>query len=107
MYNKKIIFFVSAIVNMLCLSANASEPVAGEMIKRQDNIPYIEVEPKRNLTDVMPTTPATEEEPDIELNHLEAMAFLFGTYSPLRNRIGTAERAWFPLPIYSYSVDNV
>jgi len=65
MYNKKIIFFVSAIVNMLCLSANASEPVAGEMIKRQDNIPYIEVEPKRNLTDVMPTTPATEEEPDI------------------------------------------
>ncbi len=64
MYNNKL-FLSMMLVATFANIANAVEPIAGEMLKKQETTPYFDVEPKRNLTDVMPSTEKVEEEPDI------------------------------------------
>ncbi len=64
MRNSKM-FFSIMVFCALCGSVKATEPIAGEMLKREETKPFFDVEPKRNLTDVMPSTDKIEEEPDI------------------------------------------
>ncbi len=44
---------------------------------------------------------------DYELNHSQAMEFLFHNYSPLRNQAAQYLRSWFPLSIHIYPADLV
>lgn len=53
------------------------------------------------------TVEETDEKPDIILKHLEAMRLFGGLYSERRNELSAACQAWFPLPLYSYGLDNV
>ena len=62
MYNKAIIFGI--LLNVaFCLQA-VGEPIAGEKLKRQETTPYFDLEPKRNLTEVMPSVDQADD-PDI------------------------------------------
>ena len=53
------------------------------------------------------TVEETDEKPDIILKHLEAMRFIGSHYSERRNDAPAFCNAWFPLPFYSYGLDNV
>ncbi len=53
------------------------------------------------------TVKETEEKPDIELNHLDAIAFFASNYSPDRFNIPAFAQNWFPLEIYMCSQDGV
>ncbi len=53
------------------------------------------------------TVEETDEKPDIVLKHLEAIRFVGSHYSERRNEVPAECQAWFPLPIYSYGLDNV
>ena len=55
----------------------------------------------------IPTVEATTEAPALELEHKEAMMLLFGVFSPLRVKLGAAERSWFPLPLHTDNADEV
>ena len=44
---------------------------------------------------------------DIELEHLEAVTFFFGLYSPSWTKVPAAARGWFPLPLYVDNADHV
>lgn len=44
---------------------------------------------------------------DIEISHLDAMNFFFANVDPRRNGMPCFVRAWFPLPLWIYSADNV
>ena len=44
---------------------------------------------------------------DISLEHLEAMTFFFGLFSPHTEKLPAATRSWFPLPMYVDSADHV
>lgn len=48
----------------------------------------------------------TEEAPDIELSHLDAMRFFFTKTCYLRNKYPVC-KLWFPLPIWEFSADAV
>ncbi|MBQ8869931.1 MAG: LPS-assembly protein LptD [Alphaproteobacteria bacterium] len=61
---KKIILILILMFSF-CLQAKAIEPVAGEKIKKQETMPYIDMEPQYNITDVIPSSQSFEEEPDI------------------------------------------
>ena len=55
-------------IMLLCAFAGigqASEHVAGELLKKEETQPYFDVEPKRNLTDIIPSSQQIEEDPDI------------------------------------------
>lgn len=49
----------------------------------------------------------TDEKPDIALGHLEAMRLIGSFYSEKRNELPANIQSWFPLPFFSYSLDNV
>lgn len=49
----------------------------------------------------------TEEAPDIELEHLDAMNLLFAPVCPRRESLPGYAKIWLPLPIYLYSSDAV
>ena len=53
------------------------------------------------------TVEETDEKPDIILKHQEAMRFIGSLYSERRNEAPAFCHAWFPLPFYSYGLDNV
>lgn len=53
------------------------------------------------------TVEETDEKPDIILKHLEAMRLVGGLYSERRNELPAVCQSWFPLPFYSYGLDNV
>ncbi len=53
------------------------------------------------------TVEETDEKPDIVLKHLEAMRFFGSHYSERRHEAPAFCNAWFPLPLYGYSLDNV
>lgn len=55
----------------------------------------------------IPTVTATDEAADLELEHKEAMLLIFGVFSPLRVKLGAAERSWFPLPLHTDNADEV
>ncbi|MBO5274918.1 MAG: GNAT family N-acetyltransferase [Clostridia bacterium] len=50
---------------------------------------------------------AYDEPPEFELTHTEAMNFLFGAVSPLREIAATPLRTWLPIPLYMYNADEV
>lgn len=62
---------------------------------------------KITIKDNTVTVEETDEKPDIILKHLEAMRLFGGLYSERRNELPAACQAWFPLPLYSYGLDNV
>ena len=49
----------------------------------------------------------TDAEPEIELDHLDAMNLLFAPVCPRRERLPIHAKIWLPLPIYLYSSDAV
>lgn len=49
----------------------------------------------------------TDDEPAVELEHLEAMNLLFAPVCPLRESLPVHAKIWLPLPIYLYSSDAV
>lgn len=49
----------------------------------------------------------TDEKPDIAMGHLEAMRLIGSIYSERRNELPANIQSWFPLPFFSYSLDNV
>lgn len=49
----------------------------------------------------------TDEKPDIALRHLEAMRLIGSLYSERINELPANVQSWFPLPFFSYSLDNV
>lgn len=49
----------------------------------------------------------TDDEPAVELEHLEAMNLLFAPVCPLRESLPIHAKIWLPLPIYLYSSDAV
>ena len=66
MRNKKEIFITLLLISVAyCVKANANEPVAGEKIKHNETTPFFDIEPRRNITNIMPSTQNTQEEPDI------------------------------------------
>ena len=44
---------------------------------------------------------------DVELGHLEAIAFLFGLFSARREALSPALRSWFPIPLFAEGADHV
>ncbi len=59
------IFFSVLFMIFLISHAYATYPVAGEKLKKQETTPYFEVEPTRNITDIVPPVEKGEAEPDI------------------------------------------
>ena len=49
----------------------------------------------------------TDAEPDLELGHFDATAFLFGIFSGFRTALTPAVRSWFPLPLFVEGADHV
>ncbi len=49
----------------------------------------------------------TNDEPDMELTHMEAMNMFFGNVSLLRGKAPAVVSQWFPLPLWIYNVDDV
>ncbi|MCD7774566.1 MAG: GNAT family N-acetyltransferase [Clostridiales bacterium] len=49
----------------------------------------------------------TDEKPDIILKHDEAMRLVGSLYSERRNELKPECASWFPLPFYTYSMDEV
>jgi len=49
----------------------------------------------------------TDENPDIELEHLEAIRFFTGLWNEKRDKTPLFAQSWFPLDFFSYSQDNV
>lgn len=71
-------------------------------VKRDERI-AITVDGDNNVT-----VAETNEEADIELSHSEAIHFIGGLYSKKRACMAAAfAQSWFPLPFFSYSLDNV
>ncbi len=62
---------------------------------------------KITVKDNTVTVTPTRARPEFVLDHLEAMSFLFGLYSPAREQLKPAVRAWLPVPIYMYKPDQV
>ena len=50
---------------------------------------------------------STDAPVDYELNHLDAMAFLFSPISPIRDTADNLCKLWFPLPVCMYRADEV
>ncbi len=48
-----------------------------------------------------------EGDPDLELGHFDATAFLFGLFSEHRAALSPAVRTWFPLPLFVEGADHV
>ncbi len=42
-----------------------ADPIAGELSKREENSPYVTIEPKQNIADILHVSSSPEEEPDI------------------------------------------
>lgn len=53
------------------------------------------------------TVEETIDKPDIALTHMEAMQLIGSLYSERRNELKPACASWFPLPLFTYSQDNV
>ena len=53
------------------------------------------------------TEAASDETPDAELSHLEAVNFLFSSFDLARQKLPTLTRSWLPLPIWMYAADEV
>ena len=49
----------------------------------------------------------TKENPDLVLEHMEAMNFFFAEFAPVRNGLAPEISGWFPLQIYIYPADDV
>ena len=49
----------------------------------------------------------TDSDPDIELDHYEAMRFFFTAFSAKRITGPAPARDWFPVPLFTYGADNV
>ena len=61
MFNKNMIFNIMFFCLLCNFAFAGNEPVAGEMLKKEKTTPYFEIEPKRNLTDVLPSTQNIQE----------------------------------------------
>jgi len=55
----------------------------------------------------VPAVTDAEGPTDLTLEHLEAMTFFFGLYSPRWEEVAPAVRSWFPLPLYVDRADHV
>ncbi|NLX92698.1 MAG: hypothetical protein GXZ02_02330, partial [Clostridiales bacterium] len=53
------------------------------------------------------TVGATENAPDLELDHFEAIRFLFSVSSAERRNLTVSAAQWFPLPLHCFSFDSV
>lgn len=63
---KKISYIVACEVFFCANVVFATEPIAGQMLKHEETTPYFDVEPNRNLTDILPSASSRENiEPDI------------------------------------------
>ena len=63
---KKISYIVACEVFFCANVVFATEPIAGQMLKHEETTPYFDVEPNRNLTDILPSASSQENiEPDI------------------------------------------
>ena len=49
----------------------------------------------------------TDEAPELELSHIDAMNLLFAPVCPWREKLPNHAKIWLPLPIYVYSSDAV
>jgi hypothetical protein len=58
------------------------------------------------VQDGKPSVEACEDETDVTLEHLDAVAYFFGVISPERSLAPLAD-AWFPLPIFISGADHV
>lgn len=54
-----------------------------------------------------PSVNETKENPDLFLEHMEAMNFFFAEFAPVRNGLAPEISGWFPLQIYIYPADDV
>lgn len=76
----------------ITVKINGSAGVESLLIYVEDGVPYVEEH-----------TGAC----DLVLEHLEAMTFFFGLFSPRREEIPAQTRGWFPLPLYVDQADHV
>lgn len=53
------------------------------------------------------STEVTNDKPDMELTHMQAMNMFFSNVSLVRNNAPSVAMQWFPLPLWIYSVDDV
>lgn len=53
------------------------------------------------------TVEETTDKPDIALTHMEAMRLVGSLYSEKRSELKPECASWFPLPLFTYSQDNV
>ena len=58
------------------------------------------------VQDGKPSVEACEDETDVMLEHLDAVAYFFGVISPERS-LAPLANAWFPLPIFISGADHV
>lgn len=76
----------------ISVKINGSAGVESLLIYVENGVPYVEEH---------------EGECDLTLEHIEAMTFFFGLYSPHWAKIPAQVRGWFPLPLYVDSADHV
>ena len=91
---------------LMRLKASATELIDGELTVEVNGFFGVEnllISVKNGVPDVQ----KTDLEPDITLEHIEAMQFFFFEKTPLRSSVPAAPRSWFPLSIYVHSPDNV
>ena len=60
-----------------------------------------------SVKDGVPSASYTENDPDVILEHLDAMNLIFAEVCPSRAKLPQFAQFWFPLPIYLYSSDAV
>ena len=90
----------------LKLKATYTELPDGELVlaingrSRKENI-------KISILNGISSVEYTEENPYLELDHLEAMNLLFAPVCPDRESLPVFAKIWLPLPIYLYSSDAV
>jgi hypothetical protein len=90
----------------LKLKATYTELPDGELVlaingrSRKENI-------KISIVNGISSVEYTEENPYLELDHLEAMNLLFAPVCPIRESLPVFAKIWLPLPIYLYSSDAV
>lgn len=62
---------------------------------------------KISVKDNQVSVEETDEKPDLALTHTEAMRLIGSLHSEKRKELSPECAAWFPLPLYTYSQDNV
>jgi hypothetical protein len=101
-----IINFANTVRGLLKVKA-ATEPITDGEIKLFIHGYAGDEKIKISIKDGKVEVVSTEEEPDLELDHFQAIRLLFSLSSAERRNLTMNAAQWFPLPLHCFSFDSV